>query len=63
MNLGLFAGTLPIIKPESHGSGEKKLDSNLFCPHSEPKREPTPKSALKFGTFALFFDTFEFDTP
>ena len=44
-------------------SGKKKLffDFDPFWPHSEPKREPALKSASKFGTFASFFDTFDFE--
>ena len=44
-------------------SGEKKtfLDFDPFWPRSGPNREPTLKSAPKFGTFASFFDTFDFE--
>ena len=44
-------------------SGEKKtfFDFDPFWLHSGPKREPTLKSASKFGTFAPFFDTFDFE--
>ena len=44
--------------------GEKKIwDFDLFCPRSGPKREPNFKSAPKFGTFASFFNTLNFEPP
>ena len=54
----------PSSSQRSHSSGgEKNWDFDLFCPHSGPKREPNFKSAFKFGTFAPFFDTFDFEPP
>ena len=38
-------------------------DFDLFCQRSGPKREPTPKSAPKYGTFASFFGTLNFEPP
>ena len=53
----------PIMKPARSAFWEKKtfFDFDQFCWRSEPKCEPTLKSAPKFGTFAAFFDTFDFE--
>ena len=54
---------VPIIKPARSAFWGKKtfFDFDPFWPRSGPNREPTLKSAPKFGTFAAFFDTFEFE--
>ena len=53
----------PSIKPARSAFWEKKtfFDFDPFLPRSEPKREPTLIFASKFGTFAAFFDTFDFE--
>ena len=54
---------VPIIKPARSAFWGKKtfFDFDPFWPRSEPKREPTLIFASKFGTFAAFFDTFDFE--
>ena len=42
---------------------KKKLDFDLFCLRNGPKREPNSQSAFKFGTFATFFNTLNFEPP
>ena len=53
-----------IIKPARWGFRGKKsfFDFDLFWPRSGQNREPTLKSAPKYGTFASFFGTPNFDT-
>jgi len=53
----------PSIKPARSAFWGKKtfFDFDPFWLRSGPNREPTLKSAPKFGTFAAFFDTFDFE--
>ena len=55
----------PIIKPAKSRFWGNFFwgDFDLFCLRSGPNREPTPKSALKYGTFAPFFGTLNFEPP
>ena len=59
----IFLG--PSSSQRSRGSGEEFFfwDFDLFCLRNGPTREPNPKSAPEFGTFATFFDTFDFEPP
>ena len=53
----------PSIKPARSAFWGKKtyLDFDPFWLRNKPKREPTLIFASKFGTFASFFDTFDFE--
>ena len=54
----------PSSSQRSCGSGVKKnWDFDLFCLRDGPKREPTPKSSSKYGTFVTFFGTLNFEPP
>ena len=54
---------VPIIKPARPAFWGKKtfFDFDPFWLRSGPNREPTLIFASKFGTFASFFDTFDFE--